>query len=253
MFMKFVIIIIFLLFIFSAPSFAKQGSCGENSHWVRAHHRRAYTRYDGTYVSATNVRAHCQGNPPGYAFWRPRLKDDRPADWPHKNEITKKWTDEETERMVEALGSIPKVLWENSNINFYRMDNSSTVLGNESTYGKNMVVFYDSAFDSKKNLARLLSHELSHDQFDKLTETEKLDYENLNGWYSVLDNKTEVWKNINNKFVEPDGSFSPSEDFANNMEYFLFDPVKLKMISPNAYGWIKQHYGDKLKIMKGNN
>ena len=42
---------------------AKAAACSEGQHWVRAYHRRAYYRADGTFVAATQVTAHCQGNP----------------------------------------------------------------------------------------------------------------------------------------------------------------------------------------------
>jgi hypothetical protein len=34
--------------------------CSPGQHWVRSHSRGAYTRSDGTLVSATHVQAHCQ-------------------------------------------------------------------------------------------------------------------------------------------------------------------------------------------------
>lgn len=223
--------------------------CGPNEHWVRAHHRRAYVRYDGTFVSATTVRAHCQGNPPGYNYWQPRLKNDRPVGWPYKSEKTKKWTDEEIEKMLEAIGDIPSVLWENTSVNIYRMDKSSTTANNPSTHGKNIIVLYDSALDSKQNLSRFLVHEFAHDQFDHLSDEQRIDYQDLNGWVPIQkepDDKTLVWTKINRKSVQSDSDYLPSEDFANNVEYFIFNSGTLKTVSPNAYGWIKQHYGDKI-------
>ncbi len=41
---------------------------------------------------------------------------------------------------------------------------------------------------------------------------------------------------------------SPEEDYANNLEYFIYNPDKLKQVTPNAYEWIKKRFGPKLKL-----
>jgi len=51
-------------------------------------------------------------------------------------------------------------------------------------------------------------------------------------------------------FVEPDGATSVTEDFANNVEYFLFDRNLLQKITPNADTWINRHFGPNFKINK---
>jgi hypothetical protein len=56
------------------------------------------------------------------------------------------------------------------------------------------------------------------------------------------------WRNDRSKFVELDGRDSPSEDFANNVQYFLFHPLKLRLFTPSAYEWISYHFGDKFII-----
>lgn len=52
-------------------------------------------------------------------------------------------------------------------------------------------------------------------------------------------------------FVAADGRQGPREDFANNLEYYLFEPNVLKQKTPRAFDWIKKHFGDKFKIGKG--
>lgn len=47
-----------------------------------------------------------------------------------------------------------------------------------------------------------------------------------------------------------DGKLSAEEDFANNMEYYLFNPNKLKAISTPAYNWIKGRFGEQIKPIK---
>lgn len=47
-----------------------------------------------------------------------------------------------------------------------------------------------------------------------------------------------------------DGKESPTEDFSNNIEYFMFDVKKLKTFNPSIYEWIERTYGDKLDLRR---
>ena len=47
--------------------------------------------------------------------------------------------------------------------------------------------------------------------------------------------------NVRGTFVSDDGRDSPDEDFANNVEFFLFRPEKLKKTSPGVYDWLKKN------------
>jgi hypothetical protein len=46
-------------------------------------------------------------------------------------------------------------------------------------------------------------------------------------------------------FVEEDGKNSVDEDFANNIQYFLFNQSALKSKTPKVFDWISKRYGDK--------
>jgi hypothetical protein len=52
--------------------------------------------------------------------------------------------------------------------------------------------------------------------------------------------------------VDPDSANSVEEDFSNNVEFYLFNPSKLKDVSPGAYNWIQSHFGAKFKLGKGS-
>ncbi len=49
-------------------------------------------------------------------------------------------------------------------------------------------------------------------------------------------------------FTEQDGINLPTEDFANNVEYLLFDPAKLKALTPSLFGWFRSYLGDTFKV-----
>lgn len=68
-------------------------SCPTGEHWVKAHSQNSYVRSDGTFVSGSYHRAHCQKNLPSYAIWNERLKNGFPPKWEFRNEKSKVWTD----------------------------------------------------------------------------------------------------------------------------------------------------------------
>src|SRR5687767_5074321 len=95
-----------LLPLFLSAATGNPKACGPEEHLVSAHHRRAYTRGDGTLVRATDVVAHCRKNPSGYHQWISKLKSDKPS-WSPKAGKIANWTTEEIERVLEALEEIP--------------------------------------------------------------------------------------------------------------------------------------------------
>jgi hypothetical protein len=68
----------------------------------------------------------------------------------------------------------------------------------------------------------------------------------VSGWGSATDSEPRP-----GGFVEIDGRQSPEEDFANNAEYYLFEPALLKKASPKIFSWIEKNLGSLLKLEKG--
>ncbi len=115
-----------------------------------------------------------------------------------------------------------------------------------------MIVLYDTAFSSKIGTQRIMAHELIHQVYVDLPERERQDYRRAAGWALEMETDGNLYYyGRKTGYVEEDGKISPEEDYANNMEYFIFSPDKLKTITPNAYGWFSKKYGEKLKL-KGN-
>jgi hypothetical protein len=168
----------------------------------------------------------------------------------------KKWTEEEREMVLDALSEIPEILWSNSTVNVYRMRKSETSMGNTATSAEGIIVLYDAAFSAispTRPLPRVLAHELAHEMYRRFSNKQIGSYLEGTSWFSLDFTENEgdgQWKTNRTKFVEMDGSESPDEDFANNIEYFIFNPTKLRLFSPNIHTWIDHHYGDKLRLRK---
>jgi len=247
----FLVLLLFLAEAVLANTTPNELLCPTGFYRVRSHPRRGYIRSDGVPVKATNVKTHCKELSAAFNFWKPKLKNGYPPNWPHKQEAESPWTTEEEARIIEALEAIPEELWSEAIKGIYRLKKSKD-FPNPGSNGDGLIVLYDSAFDSKRNLARILVHELSHITYKKLSSKDGPDYRRATNWdFETSLGEKYYWKPRESGYVEEDGKISPEEDFANNVEYFIFMPEKLKEKTPSAYNWIKRYFGDKFKLKGG--
>lgn len=189
--------------------------CPPNQYFVSAFFRDSYYRSDGKFVSAANVEAHCRS----YRFSSPlriKFENRMPERWPHQLDLFKGWTETEKKEIQKALNSLPEKLRNLGEIKVFRAVKSAFP-NNHATSGpdEGIIVLYDSA--KKAGYKQAIAHEMAHVLFSKLNEDEKIEY------YSISN-----WKGSNGKFFiqrkdfsEPDGIFSPEEDFANNIEHLV--------------------------------
>lgn len=186
-----------------------------------------------------------------YNIWDTRFKDGPPPEWENKTETVAKWTDEHRERVLQALSELPEELWRTQLKGIYRLS-KSILFPNPSSQMGETIVLYDTAFDKERRLSRVLAHELAHVQYLHMTDKYREGYRRTLGWKdTLLDGRTIRWAERPGNYVESDGRQGPREDFANNLEYYLFESNVLRVKTPQAYDWMKSHYGDKFKIGKG--
>lgn len=76
-----------------------------------------------------------------------------------------------------------------------------------------------SLYDSAKQFGykQAIAHEMGHILFSKLSRDEKEEYYIFSNWHLKFGKPFTYRKD----FSEPDGSFSPEEDFANNIEHLV--------------------------------
>jgi len=245
----------FLIFFLLCSSFSyaktntRISNCPEGEHFVKAHFRRGYVTSSGKVVAPANVKAHCRVNPESYSFWQPKFTDKKIDNWPHKKEVFKNWSPDEIERVLEALSELPNSLWSEKIRGIYRASKSHD-FPNPATSADGIIILYDTAFDPSRNLPRILAHELAHQSYWDLSQGDRKSY-----WYSLNwfpRNKQEtIFISRKDGYIQDDGRESPWEDYANNVDSFLFEPEKLKRVTPYAYNWIKEHFGDKFTVRKG--
>ncbi len=242
---------LFLLWPFSVAALECPPSCFH----VRGHPRSAFYRADGTFVKATHVSESCREKNAVYNRWASRLKNGFPSGWENKTEKPTKWTEEQRERVLEALSELPEALQEALIKRIYRFSKSVFYPNPASENDDLMVVaLYDSAFNKDRNLARVISHEFAHSIYLHLSNHDGDSYRRSVGWVDTELDKSmtmTLWKERAGGYVADDGRQGPREDFANNLEYYLFEPDVLKGKTPKAFDWMKRHFGDKFKIGKG--
>ncbi len=236
------------------PLSAAALECPPGTYHVRSHPRSAYYRADGTFVNATHVSESCREKNAVYNAWASRLKNGFPPGWEHKTEKPTPWTEEQRERMLEALSELPEALQKTPLKGIYRLSKSVLYPNPASDDNEGTMAIYDSAFDKNRRLARIVAHELAHENYMGLSVSEQKSYRDALGWTSEYEPESRkfLYTTRPGNFVQDDGRQGPREDFSNNLEYYLFEPNVLKEKTPQAFDWMKKHFGDKFKIGKGS-
>ncbi len=244
------VLALLLISLHGALAAESSKECPQGKHSVSSYTQGDYYKADGTFVRAHTVNAHCRTNPRGYEKWHSKLKTGRPRVWGYKKEQSVDWTESNVERTLEAISELPDLLFEQEPAGIYRMRKSRTPANPATTNtGLSETVLYDLAFQTSSNLAQVLAHEFSHLLYKKLPEEERKSYLTISKWLEEKIGNSTMWINRRppNQFMTDHAKESPDEDFATNIEYFLFKPAKLKNVAPQIHSWIEKQLGDKLK------
>lgn len=182
--------------------------------------------------------------------WIKKIKDGRPAVWSLAVEKETRWAAKEKDEIAKALSSLPNYFKKLKINGFYRFKKSIQLGNPASTDGSKEVIIYDRFFEDNKPV-NVLVHELSHVIYFELSRKLKLDYLKVADWKELsLQGSESTFQTGRVNFVESDGSDSPEEDFANNVEYFLTEPNILKDKNPKIYNWIKENFSEKFTLKK---
>jgi hypothetical protein len=181
-------------------------------------------------------------------FGLKKIKDGRPNGWPSPLEKTVSWARADKEALLLALAQIPNELKNDKIQGIFRMQKSDNA-GNPGSYSEGNIVLYDRAFNSNYSLARVIAHEPAHGIYENSSDKWKNGYRDALGW--KLNRYTQAYQPPKNrKFVKPEGQDSPNEDFAINVDFYLFDPSQLKATTPRAFEWIEKHFSKKFKLQQ---
>lgn len=147
----------------------------------------------------------------------------------------------------EALLNLPQKLIVKSSFEIHRMG-TSTYKNNPASTLDHDISLYDLAFRPPPPLDRILAHELAHLYWNGMSSEDQQSYRTAANWISRDGSGNFLPGRTAKDYVEPDGMNSPSEDFANNLEYMLFDHNKLKRLTPSLFNWLHSFLGDNFKL-----
>jgi len=207
--------LVFLSFILGSVSTSYASKCPEGHFPVRSHPRNAYTKTDGTAVSATQVKEQCR---PYKTLKKPEpnFTTHAPKNWPNPNEKFKIWSKEEEFKIRSILEKLPKSITNIGNITLLRSAEKSqnpSVSNSENQ----IIVIYDSV--ASHDLSRIISHELAHIYWDSIDSTLQKNFQTAADWKISKDNKTISLKRKN--ITIQDSYLGPHEDFSNLIELFI--------------------------------
>lgn len=178
-------------------------------------------------------------------YWKSKIKDGRPEKWEPPTEKPTSWTNQEKEKLQAVLGQLPDVFKKFAFKGFYRMQRSGAI-GNPGSIAESgqEIVVYNIAFDGPGlSLDKIIAHELAHAIFLNFSKREIKDYERSLGWNVVSKGQAR-----SGPFISTGARENVDEDFANNVEYFLFAPEDLKSKVPKAYSWILNKFSKNFKL-----
>lgn len=179
------------------------------------------------------------------SYWKSKIKGGRPEKWEPPTEKSTSWANEEKEKLQAVLGQLPDVFKKVPFKGFYRMQRSSAI-GNPGSIAESgqEIVVYNSAFDGPGlSLDKNIAHELAHAIFLNFSKSEIKDYERSLGWSVALKGQAR-----SGPFIRGGSRDNVDEDFATNIEYFLFAPEELKSKVPKAYSWILNKFSKNFKL-----
>jgi hypothetical protein len=109
------------------------------------------------------------------------------------------------------------------------------------------IILFPSAFAKSEEVSRIMAHEITHFLIANEWASHFKRYKQASGW----ETEGRVVEERKGGFVATDGRSSPEEDFANNIEFYLFERSKLKVQSPEIFKWIDNTLANLLKMEKG--
>lgn len=178
-------------------------------------------------------------------FWKEKVIEAKPKAWRSESEISKSWTEDEKNKVLENLSHLPDILKTKNFRGFYRMKTSAGLVNPGANFDDQIALF-DRAFDGPYSLSRVIAHELAHEYYSNLSQAEKSSYLNAMGWIKAAGG--EKYLPRSDGFMRVDAKDSPEEDFAVNIETYLFEPEQLKQVVPRAYQWVGNKFINQLKF-----
>ena len=202
-------------------------ACQPNEIHIREHWIDAYTKEDGTAVSAHVRSEHCR-EVKGHNYFQ----DSSSIGFRNFKGKIKPWTSSEKNLLNSELEKLPGWLKKYKIATFLR---ASTHEGNPSnsalTYPNSKTIILFDAFFNSPEKQYVLLHEISHIAAWDIDANELQSFFASNGWIYKRGESPKPPP----KVIIPDSSHSPTEDFANSVEMYYSNPKRLKEFNPKSF------------------
>ncbi len=165
---------------------------------------------------------------------RKKIKKGSPQNWPHP-EKESPFSNDDIALVEKALARLP------DNFSFvglkgiYKLERAKSLfsVGTPATYSDGQIVLYQKAFNNPKDIPRVVLHEIVHHLHESGWKTQFKNYKDATNWSAKSPRDGD--------FLSFDSKDSPEEDFATNVEYYLFEPEKLKNKVPHVFKWMNKN------------
>lgn len=202
-------------------------ACLPNEIHIREQWINAYTKEDGTAVSAHLRSEHCREIEVVNYFQDSSVKEFRNF----KGKF-KAWTSSEKNQLNKELEKLPLWLRKYKNAKFLRANiHTGNPTNPALTYpDSKTIIIFDNYFNSS-NSGHILLHEMAHIAAWDVNPVELQNFFVSNGWIYKRGESPIPSK----KVIIPDSSHSPSEDFANSIEMYYTNPSSLKEFNLKSF------------------
>jgi hypothetical protein len=216
-----------LSLLFITLFIGKANACAPNEVHVREQWIDAYTKENGTNVSAHLRSEHCREVKGHNYFQDSSSKEFRSFKGEFKfwNSSEKNLLNNELEKLPSWLKKYQIAIFLRASIQEGNPNNSALTYPDSKT-----IILFDAFFNSPDKQSILL-HEISHIAIWDIDPNELHTFFVSNRWIYKRGESPKPPQ----KVILPDSSHSPSEDFANSVETYYSDPKRLKDFNPKSF------------------
>ncbi len=222
--MVFIFLILLSSLVFAEP-------CGPHEIYVREQWIKAYTKSNGTKVSAHSRDAHCRELTHFNYF-----EDSTKQTFKGIKTTIKKWTIEERKIIEAHLEKVPSWLKKYKLTEILRGDIGGNALNPAAAIPLTRTLIIFDKFFKSSNKQDIINHEISHIAIHDIDPDLIEVFSKASGWRKDKNGH----RTPPQKLLLEDSSTAISEDLANHIETYYFSKEKLMLFNPLSFVIIQQ-------------
>lgn len=222
--MAFIFLILFSSLVFAKP-------CGPHEIYVREQWIKAYSKSDGTKVSAHSRDAHCRELTSFNYF-----QDSTKQTFKGIRTTIKKWSPEEKKIIEQYLEKLPLWLQKYKLTEILRGDIGGNALNPAAAIPLTKTLIIFDKFFKSSNKQDIINHEISHIAIYDIDSETIATFARASGWVKNDDGT----RTPPSKLLFNDSANSISEDFANHVEAYYSSRERLLAFNPLSFIVIQQ-------------